>query len=111
MEDIILVTGYHCTRSYTNVIFSESQDGAQVSFSVRVGGSGADIEWRFSREQIGGVVVKCGPSGDVRPFSQHDDCNLGQLFPHIDGFRIFLRINVFSYEGSVPLVSLGLGYS
>jgi len=38
MEDIILVTGCHRTRSYTNVIFSESQDGAQVSFGVRVGG-------------------------------------------------------------------------
>jgi len=79
MEDIILVTGCHRTRSYTNVIFSESQDGAQVSFGVRVGGSGTGVEWRFSREQIGGVVAKCGPNGDVRPFSHHDDRSLGQL--------------------------------
>jgi len=105
MEDIVLVTGYHRTRSYTNVIFSESQDGAQVSLGVRVGGSGVNVEWRSFGEQIGGVLVNRGPSGPVRPFSQRDDCNLGQLFPHIDGFRIFLRISVFSCEGSVPLVS------
>ena len=78
MEDMILVTGCHRTRSYTNVIFSESQDGAQVLFGVRVGGSGTGVEWRFSCEQIG-VVAKCGPNGDVRPFSHHDDRSLGQL--------------------------------
>jgi len=107
MEDIVLVTGYHRTRSYTNAIFSESQDGAQVSLGVRVGGFGVNVEWRSFGEQTGGVLVNCGPSGPVRPFSQCDDCNLGQLFPHIDGFRTFLRINVSSCEGSVPLVSLG----
>ena len=72
LEDIVLVTGCHRTRSYTNVAFSESRDGAQVSFGVRVGVSGADITWQFSREQIGGVALNCGPSGDVRPCSPSD---------------------------------------
>jgi hypothetical protein len=65
MEDIVLVTGCHRTRSYTNAIFTESQHGARVSFGVRVGGSGSGVEWRSSREQIGGVLVNCGPSGNV----------------------------------------------
>ena len=70
MEDIVLVTGYHLTRSYTNVIFSESQDGAQVSLGVRVGDSGVNVEWRSFGEQIGGVLVNRGPSGPVRSFGQ-----------------------------------------
>lgn len=72
MEDIVLVTGCHRTRSYTNVTFSETRDGAQVSFGVQVGVSGADITWQLSREQIRGVVLNCGPSGDVRPCSSSD---------------------------------------
>ena len=73
MEDVVLVTGCHRTRSWTNIVFSENRNGAQVSFSVRVGISGSDINWQFSREQIrGGVVVNIGPSGDVRPCRQHD---------------------------------------
>jgi hypothetical protein len=69
MEDIVLVTGCHRTRSYANVAFSGSQDGAQVTFDVRVGGSGAEIKWNVPREQIRCVVLNCGPSGDVRPYS------------------------------------------
>jgi len=69
MEEIILVTGCHRTRSYTNILFSESRDGARVSFGVRVGSSGADITWEVSREQIREVLIQRGPSGDVRPHS------------------------------------------
>jgi len=72
MEDIVLVTGWHRTRSCTNVVFLDSGDGAQVSFGVRVGASGANIEWQFSREHIRGVVVNRGPSGNVRICSQRD---------------------------------------
>jgi len=71
MEEIILLTGCHRTRSYTNILFSESRDGARVSFGVRVGSSGADITWEVSREQIREVQIQRGPSGDVRPCSQH----------------------------------------
>lgn len=66
MEDIVLVTGCHRTRSWTNIVFSENRDDAQVSFSVRVGMSGSDINWQFSRERIHGVVLNIGPSGEVR---------------------------------------------
>jgi hypothetical protein len=70
MEEIVLVTGCHRTRSYTNILFSESRDGARVSFGVRVGSSGADITWEVSREQIREVQIQRGPSGDVRPCNQ-----------------------------------------
>jgi hypothetical protein len=36
MEDIILVTGTHRTRSWTNVAFPGGQVDAQVSFGVNV---------------------------------------------------------------------------
>lgn len=72
MEDVVLVTGCHRTRSWTNIVFSENRNGAQVSFGVRVGISGSDINWQFSREQIRGVVLNIGPSGDVRPVVMYD---------------------------------------
>jgi hypothetical protein len=71
MEQIVLVTGCHRARSYTNILFSESRDGARVSFGVRVGSSGADITWEVSHEQIREVQIQRGPSGDVRSHSQH----------------------------------------
>jgi hypothetical protein len=73
MEDIILVTGCHRTRSSTNIVFSENRNSAQVSFSVRVGISGSDVTWQFSREQIRGVVLNIGPSGEVCLGRQHND--------------------------------------
>jgi hypothetical protein len=64
MEDIILVTGRHLARSWTNVVFPESQRVEQVSFGVRVAGV-YDVEWQFSREDLRGVAINCGPSGQV----------------------------------------------
>ncbi|KAI0256133.1 hypothetical protein BJV78DRAFT_1278679 [Lactifluus subvellereus] len=64
MEDIILVTGCHRTRSSTNVAFFESQADAQVSFGVEVAGNPSNmITWQFSREQTQGAVLNRGPSG------------------------------------------------
>lgn len=65
MQDIILVTGRHCARSWVNVAFSESQRDAEVSFGVRVSGtSSVYIERRSVR---GDVVLKVGPTGEVWP--------------------------------------------
>jgi hypothetical protein len=64
MQDIILVTGYHCARSWANVAFSEGQGDAEVSFGVQPSGvSGVNIKRRLVR---GDVVLKLGPSGEVR---------------------------------------------
>jgi hypothetical protein len=63
MQDIILVTGRHCARSWINVAFAEGQRDAEVSFGVRVSGtSSVTIERRVVR----GAVVKLGPNGGVR---------------------------------------------
>lgn len=63
MQDIILVTGRHCTKSWVNVAFSEGQRDAEVSFGVRVSGrSGVSIERRLVR---GDAVLKLGPSSEV----------------------------------------------
>jgi len=64
MQDIILVTGRHCAKSWVNVAFSEGPRDAEVSFGVRVSGvSGVHVEQRRAR---GDVVLKLGPNGEVR---------------------------------------------
>ena len=67
MEDLILVTGAHCTRSWINVAFPGGPDDAQVSFGAQVDHSGdvVAINWQFSYERNRGVVVNYGPEGKV----------------------------------------------
>ena len=64
MEEIVLVTGYHRTKSSANVAFLEHQGDAQVSFGgTRVAGREASIKWRFS--PIRGGMLNCGPDGNL----------------------------------------------
>ena len=69
MEEIVLITGYHRTKSSANVAFLERQEGAQVSFASGLTGVGDDdqssIRWRFSPERIRGAVLNCGPDGNL----------------------------------------------
>ena len=70
MEDIVLVTGYHRTRSSSNIVFYESQVNAQVSLGVQVpaapnGIRGATVNWQGSNQHTRGTVVNHGPSGEV----------------------------------------------
>lgn len=67
MEDIILVTGRHRTRSWTNIAFHESLADAQVSFSVQVTNVGASsgVNWQVERRNIRGAMLSQGPSGVV----------------------------------------------
>jgi hypothetical protein len=69
MEDIILVTGTHRTRSWTNAAFPGGQKGAQASFGAKAGqrGGGVAINWQFSHEHNRGVVLNRGPEGVVCP--------------------------------------------
>jgi hypothetical protein len=63
MEDIILVTGLHRTKSWISAVFNDGQPSAQVSFGVyTLGASSVRIE---KQEEKGGVL-KLGPSGEVR---------------------------------------------
>ena len=64
MQDIILVTGRHCAKSWVNIAFYEGLREAEVSFGVQTtGASGLIIE---QRQVHGGAVLRIGPSGEVR---------------------------------------------
>ena len=65
MEDIILVTGTHRTRSWTNVAFPGGQRGAQALFGSVADHQGVSIQWQFLHEHNRGVVLNSGPNGEV----------------------------------------------
>ena len=74
MEEIILVTGYHSTRSWANVAFLEGRTNAEASFGVNVvHGRDVSITWQFPFAGIRGVVCGWGPEGEVSPFERVDD--------------------------------------
>ena len=68
MEEIILVTGYDRTRSWTNVAFLGGEVDAQVSFGVKVEGpnTSPSINFQSSPENTRGAVLRHGPEGTVR---------------------------------------------
>ena len=110
MEDIILVTGCHRTRSWTNIAFIESQglvrrDTMKVSLGVQVSGgppSQVSVDWKVPHELGQGVVSNMGPSGEVR---RRLACTMGRaLRRHLHGLvriRTYLRTNVYLSEDSV----------
>jgi hypothetical protein len=67
MEEIILVTGCDCTRSWANVAFLEGHTAqGQASLGVKVvQGRDVSINWRFSPENAEGAMVNWGPEGKV----------------------------------------------
>ena len=67
MEDIILVTGTHRTRSWTNVAFPGGQEDAQASFGAKVDRCTdvVTLNWQFSHERNRGAVLNFGPDGEV----------------------------------------------
>ncbi|KAI9439513.1 hypothetical protein H4582DRAFT_1941254 [Lactarius indigo] len=67
MEDIVLVTGTHCTRSWANVAFPGWQEDAQASFRAKVDHNGdtVTLNWQSSHERNRGVVLNYGPNGEV----------------------------------------------
>jgi hypothetical protein len=103
MEDIILVTGRNLARSWANVAFSESKEGEQVSLGVRVAPDG-DVRWQFSREDIRGVAVNCGPSGQVRFFPFSRPRMLKHHLDRYDHTRICPRISAYLSGDSVSPV-------
>ena len=67
MDDIVLVTGTHRTRSCTNVAFPGGQEDAQALFGAKVDHHGdvVAVVWQFSHERSRGAVLNCDPSGEV----------------------------------------------
>ena len=110
MEDIILVTGRHRTRSWTNLAFIENQglvgrDTMQVSLNVQVSGgplSHVNVDWKVPHKLSQGVASNMGPSGEVR---RRLACAVGRaLRLHLHGLvriRIYPRINAYLSEDSV----------
>ena len=100
MEEIILVTGRDLARSWTNVAFSENQGGEQVSFGVQVTGF-SNVEWQqISLEDMQGVALNRGPSGQVRSFSATLVKRHSDRHGHI---RIYRRISAYLSGVSVSL--------
>ena len=66
MEDIVLVTGCHRTKSWSNVAFKEVQANTKFSLRVEITGAlGASIKWKSSKLNVPGALHNHGPSGDV----------------------------------------------
>jgi hypothetical protein len=61
MEDIILVTGYHCAKSWINVVFTQGVWDAGVSFIQASSDSHVYLEQKYVR----GGQLKLGPTGNV----------------------------------------------
>ncbi|KAH9038301.1 hypothetical protein EDB84DRAFT_1479610 [Lactarius hengduanensis] len=70
MEDIILVTGCHRTRSWTNTVFDEAS--TRVSLGVDVDALGTSVNWRLgvSNFRLHGAVHNRGPYGRRLPKNQ-----------------------------------------
>ena len=68
MEEIILVTGCHHTRSWTHVAFNEAQADGQESSGVQIPSTSDPIpsDWPVSSQYSQGTVLRHGPSGEVR---------------------------------------------
>ncbi|KAI9435119.1 hypothetical protein H4582DRAFT_704429 [Lactarius indigo] len=91
MGDIILVTGRHRTRSWTNVAFYESRTTAQASFGVQITNDNvsASINWQVSREHTQGAMMSQGPSGADLP---EDQCIFVRGYRVARTFRLFPRL-------------------
>lgn len=64
MDEIVLVTGAHLTRSWINVAFLEDQIDARVSFEFQLT-SDAGINWHVSPDRTIGALLNRGPIGKV----------------------------------------------
>ena len=105
MEEIVLVTGLHFTRSWANVTFFEGQMRGQASLGVNVtNGPNTSINWRCLPGSVRGGVRSWGPEGEVCQFARDPGIRSANLWPE---FRTYRRINAYSYEVSVLLVSSG----
>ena len=78
MEEIVLVTGLHLTRSWANIVFLEGQTNGHASFGVR-GDNDVGITWQFLPGSVRGGMRSWGPQGRVRWFARVRD-NVDMVF-------------------------------
>jgi len=72
MEEIILVTGCHRTKSWLNVAFLEGYTDAQVSFSIKMYDPVIGVNRQFSVRNTGGAVCNWGPEEEVCRITRND---------------------------------------
>ena len=65
MEDIILVTGCHRTRSHYNIVFYESQVDSRVLLRFQTPATDT-VHWQVLGQQTQRAMLGRGPSGVVR---------------------------------------------
>ncbi len=71
MEEVVLVTGLHLTRSWANVAFFDGQVNGQASLGVEVvHGHDVSIKWKCSPGSVRGGVRSWGPGGKVCYFAR-----------------------------------------
>ena len=105
MEDIILVTGTHRTRSCTNVAFLGGQRDAQASFGAKVDRRGESVAINWKPSQNRGALLNFGPNGEVRLFAVYAGKRfLKYLSRDLFHTRTCPKISASSYEGFAPLV-------
>jgi hypothetical protein len=109
MEDIILVTGRHLTKSWVNVAFTQRRPDAGVSFDVQVSGhSHVSLE----QEYVRGGDLKLGPTGRVWIYTVSRFRRILKLLGHdLARTRIYREINAYLFEDSVSSASSGCGPS
>jgi hypothetical protein len=115
MEELILVTGCDCTRSWANVAFLEGHmTQGQASFGVKVvQGSDVSINWRFSPENTEGAMVNWGPEGKVRLLA-NDFWNFETIFarprttePTGGPMRIHSRVSCYPHARYITEAAKG----
>ena len=112
MEDIILVTGRHLTKSWVNVAFTQRRPDAGVSFDVQVSGVSPDIS--LEQEYVRGGDLKLGPTGRVWicTISKVQRILTRKRIGHdLARTRIYRKINAYLSEDSVSSASSGYGPS
>jgi hypothetical protein len=66
MEEIILVTGLHLTRSWANIVFLEGNVNGRASLGVKVNdGREVSITWRCEPGSVRGGMRSWEPEGKV----------------------------------------------
>jgi prepilin-type processing-associated H-X9-DG protein len=72
MEDIVLVTGLHLTRSWANVAFLDGHEDGRASLGVRIN-NGRNVTWHCPPGSVRGGVRNWGPEGEVCQFAKHSE--------------------------------------
>jgi hypothetical protein len=112
MEDIILVTGRHLTKSWVNVAFTQRRPDAGVSFDAQVSRHSRHSHVFLEQDYVRGGDLKLGPTGMVWIRTISGVRRILKLLGHdLARTRIYRKINAYLFEDSVSHASSGCGPS